>query len=72
MQELQLAAQVAQQGDGTSRLADHKTHALGAKDRRREWAQLQADHGFLQPAARCGEDLVEFGGFDRRFPFRVF
>ena len=51
-------AQILQQAGRGALLADVQAHALGTVRGFREWAQVEADDGFFQPAARAGDDFV--------------
>jgi hypothetical protein len=54
----QFRSQLCQQTRCGSLLADEKAHAISAVRGLREWAQVEADDGFFQPAARGGDDFV--------------
>jgi hypothetical protein len=54
----QFRTQLCQQSGSGSLPADEKAHAIGEVRGLREWAQVEADDGFFQPAARDGDDFV--------------
>ena len=57
LQQFQFAVQVVQKRVEVARPADHEPHLVFHVHRFGERAQVQADHGLLQPAARGRQHL---------------
>ena len=58
IQDEQFRAQIFQQPRCGALLTDEETHAIGAVRTFREWAQVETDDGFFQPAACGGDDFL--------------
>jgi hypothetical protein len=57
-QRAQLGAQILNQPRGSALLADGKVYAIAAVRTFGEWAQVQADYRFFEPAAGGGNYLI--------------